>query len=248
MGLKAAVLLSLLAIQTIPAYSNEKMVFSGGAPLNTHQPAIIVPILTEAFKQNGLEFEAIFVPSKRSLVLSNSGITDGELHRIYAFHKVSKNKHPNLIRIESELMRVHQAIFSTKDIDIAGILDLTGVSIAYQAGRKNVENILNEHYPAKRIYAVKTDHQAFNMLVRNRIDVVISESFLGRSLISSNPKFESIREIHRNSGTGIYAYIHKKHRALGQKIGNTLEEMKRDGTFEKIYNIATAKTKLLKPE
>ncbi len=95
--------LVLLALSPIQAQAVDEVHFVGGAPLDTYQPSVIVPILQEAFARNNINFKATHYPSARSLVMSNSGAADGELHRVYNFQEVSKGKYPNLIRGKTNL-------------------------------------------------------------------------------------------------------------------------------------------------
>jgi polar amino acid transport system substrate-binding protein len=227
-------MLPVMLLLSHSARAADRIVFSGGAPLYTYQPATIVPLLKEAFRRNDREFDARFYPSQRSLRSSNSGETDGELHRIYDFHKVSGNKYPNLLRIESRLMSVYMAVFSTKDIKVKDINSLQGQTILYQSGRKNLEQMLRGLKTKNVIRTAGTDKKAFTLLARGRADIVISESFLGETIISAQPSLANIREVGRLNETPIYAYIHKKHRALGTDIASTLEAMKEDGSFKKI--------------
>jgi len=232
--MKNFILLFLFLLQTIFAQDHRKITFSGGAPLNTYQPKIIIQILTEAFRRNDVTFHAIYQPSLRSLLSSNSGTTDGELHRVYDFKKVSEGKYPNLIRIESELLSIWLSAFATKDININSFDDLKGYHVAYYRGRSNVNKLLAKVLPSESIHAVTTDVQAFKMLAAGRIDIVISESREGKRVIAAKFTSTSIREIAKLNETKIYSYINKRHKSLAFKVAKTIEEMKIDGSFLKI--------------
>ena len=225
-----------LITQTSTAEATDEVTFSGGAPLDEYQPRLIVPILTEAFKRNGIRFHAKYHPSLRSLQYSNSGKMDGELHRVHEFHEVSSGKYPNLMRIESKLLSVWLAAFATKSVKIEIWDDLKEYNVIYYRGRKNVELFLNKVLPPEKIYAVTTDEQAFRMLAASRTDMVISESRQGNKIIANNPKLSDIVEIAKLDETKIYAYIHKKHRDIAPIIAGAIEEMKWDGTFSMIVD------------
>jgi len=222
----------------MPLYclSSDKITFSGGAPHDTFQPRIIIPLLTEAFKRNDIEFNAVYLPSIRSMESSNAGVVDGELHRVFNFHEVSDGKYPNLIRIDSELMSIWISAFSTKKVKLNSWQDLKYLNVAYYRGRKNVEKFLSTVIPENRIFKVSDDKTAFQLLAAQRIDVVISESFEGTRLIKNNYEFSDIYEVGRLDETKIYSYINKKHQHLATKVAITLDEMKKDGTFRKIVN------------
>jgi len=208
--------------------------FVGGSPLDTYQPRTIVPLLEEAFRRNGIDFEARHYPSSRALVLSNSGEADGELNRVSNFHEVSKGEYPNLVRIESHLMTVHLAVFSRRNTRIDKPSDLKGFNIAYKRGRKNVEKILDGFVFEKDMQPKNSDMTAFSMLAEGRVDYVMSPSFEGQMLIQQNDKFDAIKEVGRIEEVKIYSYMHKKHSGLAETIAASLEEMKQDGTFQRI--------------
>ena len=216
------------------SHAQDKIVFSGGAPLDTYQPSIIVPLLTEAFKRNGIKFEAQYLPSKRSLLKSNSGDTDGELHRVYEFQKVTGNAYPNLIRIESEMMVVYFAAFASRDMNVKDVDDLNGLKLVFKAGRKNLQKILGSRYSKSQIRTYTTDREALLMVARGRYDLAFTESFDGAILIHQNEALRELREVMRVSRTPIYSYIHKKHAHLAGLIAETLEKMKADGTYAQI--------------
>ncbi len=225
--------LCLLLISTI-SHAQKEVLFVGGAPLDTYQPRMISALLTEAFKRNGVQFKAKHYPSPRALMMSNSGAADGELHRVYDFHEVSKGQYPNLVRIESQLMSIYMAVFSngaeTMKVDREQLKTST---IGYLRGRKNVQNYLNELKP-QYIAPQNTELGLFKMLNIGRLDYIISESFEGSRIIASNPDFSTIKETGRILDTKIYAYMHIKHAKLAMTIAETLNQMKRDGTFQEI--------------
>ena len=223
-------------VQTSMAGTVKELTFSGGAPLNEYQPSVIVPILTEAFKRNGIRFNAEYRPSLRSLMMSNSGETDGELHRVYNFHKVSGGKYSNLIRIESKLLSVWLVAFASQKVEIETWNDLKGYKVGYYRGRKNVEKKLNTVLPPEQILTATTDEEAFRMLASGIIDIVISERLQGRKFIVGNPELSNIVEIASFDETKIYAYFHKKHKEIAPAIAKTIEEMKQDGTFSIIFD------------
>jgi len=227
-----------LTLTTFNAQAVEEVTFSAGAPLDGFQAQIIIPVLIEAFKRNGVRFKAEHNPSLRSLQKSNSGIVDGELHRVVNFHKVSNGKYPNLIRIDSKILSVWMAAYATRDIKISHWQDLSSYNVVYYLGRKNVKTALATIVPPSQVKVVNNDLQAFKILAANRTDIVISESINGQAIINSATEFKGIREIARLHEATIYAYIHKKHEKLGIQITKTIEAMKEDQSFYKIIEKA----------
>jgi len=216
--------------------AGNKVVFTSGASSHAYQPRVIVPILSEAFKRNGIEFHDVYHPSLRSLALSNAGKLDGELHRVYDFHKVSMGKYPNLVRIESQLLSVWLAAFATKDITITNWESLKGYRVAFYRGRKDIELTLKNVLAPGLINRVNTDEQAFSMLATGRVDIVISDSLQGKMLVKVHEKFAKIIEVAKIEEVKIYAYMHTKHQNMVSKIAKTLNVMKKDGSFWEIVD------------
>jgi len=233
---KIFLILVLCIVQTVHAKEVKLVNFTGGAPLDSYNPSITVPLLTEAFKRNGIKFYAEYQPSLRSLKLSNSGVFDGELHRVHNFHIVSKAQYPNLLRVESQLLSVWLAAFSTRPLKISSWKDLQGLKVAYYRGRKNITNILDQVLIPNNIVRVQDDQQAFMLLSTNRVDVVITTSIQGRKITENTPAFAKIIEAGKLQQSKIFAYMHLKHEQLAEKIAVTIEQMKTDGTFEKIVS------------
>jgi len=216
--------------------AGNKVVFTSGASSHAYQPRVIVPILSEAFKRNGIEFHDVYHPSLRSLALSNAGKLDGELHRVYDFHKVSMGKYPNLVRIESQLLSVWLAAFATKDITITNWESLKGYRVAFYRGRKDIELTLKNVLAPGLINRVNTDEQAFSMLAAGRVDIVVSDSLQGRILVDNHEKFTKIIEAAKIEEAKIYSYMHIKHQKIATEIAETLNGMKEDGSFSKILD------------
>lgn len=92
--------ISIFIISISPvSFAVDTITFASGAPLDNYQATIIVPLLTDAFKQHNIQFKAIYLPSLRALRLSNSAALDGELHRVSNFHQITNQN----IETSSEL-------------------------------------------------------------------------------------------------------------------------------------------------
>jgi len=207
------------------SFSKETITFSAGAKLTDRQASFIIPKLKKAFSKMDIEFRAVFIPSERSIVHSNSGITDGELHRIKDFHKVTNGKYPNLIKINHKMMSVWVSAFAVdKKIKINSWEDFKKYKICYYRGRKNIQNRVDKIVPKENIFIVKNDLQAFSMLARKRVDIVISESSQGLEIIKSDSQFSNIREIKKLNETEIYSYINKKYKHLIKQLVHFLKK------------------------
>ena len=227
-------LIGLFSFTPVSSQAVEDITFTGGRPLNEYQPSIIVPILTEAFKRNGIRFKAVYHPSLRSLLYSSTGSLDGELHRVYDFHEVSGGNYPDLIRIESEMLTVWRGVFATKKIKFETWDDLKGYRVAYTRGRKSMEKILHQFLQTKQIIVSDSNIHAFEMLSDGLVDLVLAGSRVGDDLLESHRQFSNITKVKKVSPVRIYSYIHMKHQQLAAKIADTIEQMKKDGTYARI--------------
>jgi len=226
--------LSLLFVGS-GASAQDEVLFVGGAPHDTYQPRVIIPLLEEAFRRNGIRFSAESYPSPRALLMSNSGVADGELHRVHDFHEVSEGRYPNLIRVESQLMSIYLAVFSAKNrAEVASWDDLKGYIVGYRRGRQNTKKHLETVSDETLIKPQNTELGLFRMAAEGRVDYAVSESFAGQHLLQRNPELGGVKEVGKIKEARIYAYMNKKHAELAKKIGATLEDMKKDGTFQKI--------------
>jgi len=234
MKLSRCIVSTLAICSSFSSFAIDSITFASGAPLEDYQARVIVPILTEAFAQQSVEFSAVYIPSLRALQISNSGMLDGELHRVAGFHEITQDKYNKLIKIDHKLLSVYLAIFAKDDLMVNNWDDLTNYTLAYYRGRKNVDAYLSHVGAQYGIYKVNTDKQAFHMLASNKVDIVISESHLGNSLINSNSNLSGIKEIKRLEKTDIYAYIHNKHQSLIPTLIRSLKQMEVQGRFEKI--------------
>ena len=97
-----------------------------------------------------------------------------------------------MVRIESKLLSVWLAVFSTKNLGIKRRDDLKDYTVAYYRGRKNVEKDLSEHIQHGKSFDSIDDEETFKWLEAGRVEVVISESREGNRLISSDGRFSNI--------------------------------------------------------
>ena len=224
-----------LHLLSAPIARADEFRFSGGQPMTAYQPRIIVPLLREAFKRVGHSFTAIHYPSLRSLKSSNSGKSDGELHRVYDFHRVSRGKYPNLVRIESELLRIATGVFSTnKNALIGSLQDLSGRRIAIKRGRQNLSRKVEKLSSSTDVFKVSSDLAAMRMLSKGHIEFALMGFNEGNAIIGNDPKFNNLHSVARLKELRIFAYMHKSHGKIAEKIALALEKMKSEGLFRDI--------------
>lgn len=227
-------LIVFVCLSLFSSYSIAKQLsFSSGTKLDQYQPIFVSSVLEEAFNRINYDFSVSYYPSPRALVLSNTGVADGELHRVANLHSLTEGKYPNLLRIDPAISHVQRAIFAKKSIEQCDMAALNDASIAFRRGHKLTEKeLLSEQYNFSRIFQVTTDLQAFQILTMNRVDFVESSIIVGQQLLKKLNKESEFKPCLIKPSVALHAYIHKKHQKLIPDLQKALMKMKLDGTIE----------------
>ncbi len=203
---------------------------TGHPPLNTpQQTGFMDQVSSAALQRLGYRLETVQLPAERGLKNANAGIVDGEMSRIRGLEKL----YPDLIRVTEKIMDWEFLLFSRQKIDLEqGWNSLANRYVAYINGWKILEN----NIPAStHVTRVRTAEQLFTLLKKKRIDHIIYEHWSG------------IRYLHqyglKNVTVGqpplakreMFIYLHKRHRALVPQLARALRDMKKDGSYQRIW-------------
>lgn len=189
-------------------------------------------IIGEAYKRINTPVEFKTFPSERALISTNLGRTDGELYRI---DKMKSNpKYPNLIQVPVSYIPDEAAAFSKLDIKSDGWKSLEPYKIAIRVGNKFVES----NAKGMKVSFVNTDLQKFQMLEKDRVDVVIASRWDGLGLIKQIGS-KTIKPLEPNIVTNpLFHYMNVKHKDKAKQLGLALQEMHDDGTIKRILDEA----------
>jgi len=233
MHLKSSVILIIILISN-PVFSDNTLVISNGAtrpPMHTENfDGFIDLVLKEALHRIGYKLDSRGLPNERSLINTNRGIIDGEAQRIAGMEK----KYPNLIRVQEKIMDWQFVAFSKQKIDTtAGWKSLTSYTASFIMGWK----IFEYNVPKQTsITTVQNEKILFNLLKRDRIDVVLYELWQGLELIKSHNYTNIELSTPPLTTREMFTYLHKKHAHLAPKLAQALKKMKHDGTYNQLYN------------
>jgi len=232
---KLITLFILLVISLVPAattIASEKLVINCGnsSPYITPDGrGFYADVIEEAFRRIDIEAELIYVVAARALINANQGIEDGNIARLAGMEK----KFPNLIRVPEKIIDFEFTAF-TRDVDfkVDGWDSLKPYEIGIVTGWKIYERNITE---ARLITKVKKSEQLFRLLDKGRIEVAMYERWggawiireLGLDLRPLAPPL-TVRPL--------YLYLHKKHAALVPRVYQVLIEMKKDGSYQAIYD------------
>jgi polar amino acid transport system substrate-binding protein len=186
-------------------------------------------IAAEAFRRIDIEAEVIYIVSARSLINANQGIEDGNMARIAGMEK----KFPNLIPVPEKIVDFEFTAFTREvDFKVDGWGSLKPYEVGIVTGWKIYGKNITE---VKLITKVKRSEQLFRILDKGRIEVAMYERWDGAWLIKElgldlRPLDPPI------TVKPLYLYLHKKPTALVPKVAQALIDMKKDGSYQAIYD------------
>lgn len=216
-----------------PAYAMETITLNTGIrdPFTTKdKDGFVDRVIKEVFHRIGVEADVIvYQNSAKSLENANVGIDDGVALRIEGLEK----KFPNLMRVPEKLMDNDFVAYSTKvPYATDNWASMDGFKIAHVNGWQIFQNNLAGH---KATSKTKNAQQMFDLLTANEVDFILYERWqglwraqqLGVPIQASEPPLASMK---------MFMYLHKKHAHLVEGAAAALADMKKDGTYGKIFN------------
>lgn len=200
-------------------------------PLTTpERKGFLDRVTSEALNRIGIKLQTLALPAERALLDANAGILDGELSRVPGLEKT----YTNLLLIPEKIMDVEFTVFSIKYDKIKpGWNGLANYSVAFLNGWK----ILERNVPASaEITKVQSPTQLFNLLELDRVDFIIYDKWGGIALAKSMHIEGVIPLSPPLAVRGLHIYLHKKHKNLVEPLTNSIQQLKADGVYQKIYD------------
>ncbi len=189
-----------------------------------------VAFLSAVFESVGYGLVVEKHQSQKCFELSNAGLVDGEMWRIEGVDR----QYQNLVRVPPAIWAHPELAFVKGDIDLEGWESLAPYRVAFRKGTKvvedNIEGIVSRPYP------VDTVAEAFEMLAKGEVDVVMSDNIDGTLLYGSDKYKESgIRMIEKPIDEALlFTYFNKKHAGLISVVAKAIIEKKWDGTYQEL--------------
>jgi len=216
----------------ISVYAADPLSVNTGAsaPLSTYlQDGYQDLLAIELFQRLGLKVVMNILPGERCLLNLNHGIDDATLTRIKGLQKA----YPNIRIVPEKLLDSEfVAITNNPKTEVNGWAELKDHNIAYINGWKIFDQNTKD---AKPVTKVENASQLFELLAVGRADVILFEKWSGLNIIKDRGMKEA-RILRPPLATKAkFMYVHKKHKALVDKLVAIIQAMKADGTFEKIY-------------
>lgn len=196
-------------------------------------------IYTEAFKRLGIELEYEGYIAKRASWMSDSGMVDGELHRIRHY----SDKHPNLIRVEEPYFSIYLAAYGvdpTIRLNDWKSLQGTQYTVGHRKGVKICETELPKYLEINKIMTPISIKQGLRQVINKRADLFIDVQAITEDMIKSDDELKdsNIQRVGIMEEISTHSFLHKKHRSLAPKVSTVLKDMKKEGLIEKFKKMA----------
>ena len=235
--MKTFLLTALLFMFLVSPIYAERVLYIGSAfepPVSTpDQRGIVDRLVIEAFSRIGVEALITHLPAERSLLNTSQGINDGDLIRVAGL----QYQYPDMVKVHEKLIDFEFVAF-TRDaqIRIHNWDDLSHYSVGIVRGWK----ILEEKAAHSLLTQVDSLELLFTLLEKGRADLVIYERLAGIYAIQAMQMGNVYQLEPPLEVQPMYLYLHRAHRDLVDPLVAALQEMKQDGTFERIFADALA--------
>jgi polar amino acid transport system substrate-binding protein len=195
---------------------------------NDNQTGMLDQVVKEAFTRIGIRAQIVSLPAERSLINANRGINDGDLLRIGGLNRL----YPNLIQVPVKLIDLEFVAF-TKNVEFTPTdwSSLKPYSVGIITGWKILEeNIVG----ARCLTKVRDAELLFKLLDRDRADVVIYGRLQGYGMMQKLG-LKTVKPLEPPLvKREMFLYLNVKHRPIIEKLTRALEQMKSDGTYDRI--------------
>lgn len=188
-------------------------------------------LLKPAYKNISIDVSMLAMPSKRSLVNSNSHVTAGEIARITNINE----KFPNLVRIPVPIMVSGIYALGLQPMSITSWQGLQPYNIAYRRGIQLIKNNLIKY--GLKSSVVNKDDELIQFLLRKRSDLIIQDKSLAiasiKKIKKAGVKTSSIKFIEPPLiEVPLYHFLHKSEQALLPRITKQLRHMEKEGVIK----------------
>ncbi len=237
---RAAGILSMLMLLVGAAHAADRIVLTSGvlAPYTTpERKGFLDQLILVLFREVGRDAELLIYPTatERGMLNANEGLDDGLAMRVAGLEK----QYPNLIRVPEPIAINDFVAMSTRHrFATNGWDSLQPYAVSYILGWK----VFEQNVPRGRELTVVRDaDQIFNLLARDRTDVVLYERWQGLAQTRAMGLKVQVMEPPLVR-TPMYIYLHKKHAALVPQVAQALARLKQNGTYARIHDTTLGKS------
>jgi ABC-type amino acid transport substrate-binding protein len=176
-------------------------------------------ILAKAYSELGIRIETVISNPQRALLDAASGKTDGELVRV----KAVGADHSSLLRVDVPVIVARTyAYANNRQLRGKSFNQLRHLRVGHVSGARFAAELADEF---AEIWTADTAEQLFEMLRRDRVDLVIAGEGTARRVIRDK-KLEGVFPLRPSlHEVAFYHYLHEKHVDLVPKIEAVLRRM-----------------------
>jgi hypothetical protein len=181
-------------------------------------------VLTQIYKNIGINITVSPLPGKRAQCSANSGIKDGEIMRIWTYGE----ENLNTIRVPTPYYYLETMPFVLKnsDILIEQQQDLAKYRLTKIRGVKHTNNITKG---LSDIYEMSSTEEMFKLLLSEKIDVALTNTLDGNLALKRFGLSNIIPMNKPLTRLTLYHYIHKSNKELVPLIDEEIQRMKNNG-------------------
>lgn len=226
-----AILAALLFVTTAKAETVFRLNSGGILPLSDAEgQGFYNKLSVEIFRRLNIRHEYISLPSARSLINANQGVDDGNIARIQGMEK----KWKNLIRVPESVIEWEFTAYGRDNFQLTvdGWQSIKPYAVGIVRGWQIYEKNLKD---ARQLRRVRNAEQLFTLLKTGRVDIAMFEKWQGEYWFKKMNYYPQQLEP-KIVTKKLYIYVHKKHHGLVPRMAKVIKEMKRDGTYARIFN------------
>lgn len=197
--------------------ADETLVFAANEKLAEQK--IAQNILTTIFEDSGIKILVKPMPPSRANAENLSKRVTGEIARIHKYGE----KNPTLTRIEPSYYYLESAAFCLKSLNITNITmnDLHKYNIASIRGVAHSDELLRDH---KRVQYVTSASQMFELLLVNRVDIIIDTKINGLNILKNDKYANRITLCGVVGKQNLYVYLNSSSSNLKETISNLFKK------------------------
>lgn len=193
----------------------------------------LASIYADAFGRLGYDFAVKPLPTRRASALSDAGLVDGEVNRVFDYGSA----HADLIRIDPAHFSMTFSVYGRPSTRVGagwtGLSEFGSPKIEYRSGVVRCQERLSATVPPSQLSEVNNATLGIRKLIAGRTDLYVDiESVVDRVLTRAEFLGAPIRKVAVLDTVAMHSYLHKSRRYLVQPLSAIIDAMRRDDTLE----------------
>lgn len=235
--MKRRSLFLLAALAWLPAWAQPAqhiVLTSAIEQVSAPKYRLLLLIYTEAFRQLGIGVQFRTVPAARAMAEAQAGNLDGELARGLEYESMQSS----LVRVpEPAIIAALGAYARDPAIHLSSIEELRGASyrVECHSGYPVIEKMLTAVIPSSQLSRISHTELGLRKVALGRTDIYIdAEDLVDPILAARPPELQEVYKVGVMERKAIYAYLHRRHARLAERLGEVLRHMRASGQIEQL--------------